>query len=153
MQKTSACNINIFIFIPWNQMPFFGIEKKSEYFWTKVYMQANPQSGCISTDIWSFLGDYFCAGPTGSITILWRWGILLGKGLRLSTHLTVQIRQTGITHCTISTRNVHACTFLLQNGALWDMALVHCGIGAKSLGQQASRTEGHLPQWKCRLTS
>ena len=27
-------------------------------------------------------------------------------------------------------RNVHTCTFLLQNGALWDMGLMHCGIYA-----------------------
>ena len=25
-------------------------------------------------------------------------------------------------------RNVHVCTFLLQNGALWDIYLMHCGI-------------------------
>ena len=25
-------------------------------------------------------------------------------------------------------RNVHMCTFLLQNGALWDICLMHCGI-------------------------
>ena len=25
-------------------------------------------------------------------------------------------------------RNVHMCTFLLQNGALWDICLLHCGI-------------------------
>ena len=25
-------------------------------------------------------------------------------------------------------RNVHACTFLLQNVALWDVCLMHCGI-------------------------
>ena len=25
------------------------------------------------------------------------------------------------------------CTFLLQNGALWDMELVHCGICATDL--------------------
>ena len=30
-------------------------------------------------------------------------------------------------------RNVHKCTFLLQNGALWDMWLVHCGICATGL--------------------
>ena len=30
-------------------------------------------------------------------------------------------------------RNVHTCTFLLQNAVLWDMRWVHCGICATSL--------------------
>ena len=32
-------------------------------------------------------------------------------------------------------RNVHMCTFLLQNGALWGMGLVHCGNCATGLLQ------------------
>ena len=30
-------------------------------------------------------------------------------------------------NATLCNRNVHMCTFLLQNGALWDMGLMHCG--------------------------
>ena len=30
-------------------------------------------------------------------------------------------------------RNVHVCAFLLQNGALWDICLVHCGINEMGL--------------------
>ena len=30
-------------------------------------------------------------------------------------------------------RNVHTLNFLLQNGALWDTELVHCGICATGL--------------------
>ena len=32
-----------------------------------------------------------------------------------------------------------SCTFLLQNGALWDMALVHCGICATGLLSYAKK--------------
>ena len=36
-------------------------------------------------------------------------------------------------HAPFCNRNVHTCTFLLQNGALWDMGLLHCGIWATGL--------------------
>ena len=31
-------------------------------------------------------------------------------------------------HAPYCDRNVHVCTFLSQNGALWDICLMHCGI-------------------------
>ena len=52
-----------------------------------------------------------------------------------------QIPQSHIPQCTFCNRNVHMCAHfcykmvhfvthahLLQNGAFWDMGLVHCGI-------------------------
>ena len=35
--------------------------------------------------------------------------------------------------CTCVCAHAHVCTFLLQNGALWDMGLVHCGICSTTL--------------------
>ena len=55
-------------------------------------------------------------------------------------------------------RNVHVCTFLLQNGALWDMGPVHCGICATGLIDRRDKLQytnflsrklqnvSHLPQ-------
>ena len=46
---------------------------------------------------------------------------------RPSSQIPQCIRQ--ISHnAPLCNRNVHTCTFLLQNGALWDMGLVYCGI-------------------------
>ena len=46
------------------------------------------------------------------------------------THLTnPTMHQTNITQCTLLQQKcAHMCTFLLPNGALWDVGLVHCGI-------------------------
>ena len=41
------------------------------------------------------------------------------------------MHQTNISECTILQQKcAHVCTFLLQNGAFWDMGLVHSGIYA-----------------------
>ena len=39
-------------------------------------------------------------------------------------------------NATLCNRNVHMCTLLLQNGASWDIGLMHCGICATGLLQR-----------------
>ena len=43
------------------------------------------------------------------------------------THIPQCIKQIS-QNASFCNRNVHTCTFLLQNSALWDIGLVHCGI-------------------------
>ena len=45
------------------------------------------------------------------------------------TYLTNPIMHQKKSHnAPFCNRDVHTCAFLLQNGALWDMGLAHCGI-------------------------
>ena len=52
-----------------------------------------------------------------------------GWGWRLLHKSNPILRQSHILQCTIWWQTLaHMCTFLLQNGPLWDMCPVHCGI-------------------------
>ena len=44
-------------------------------------------------------------------------------------------------------RNVHVCTFLLQNGALWDICLIHFWVNEVGLLQQYFKTTGNYSRY------
>ena len=55
-------------------------------------------------------------------------------------------------HAPFCNRNVHTCTFLLQNSALWEIGLVHCGICEMCLlgllSECSYRVKSHQNIWR-----
>ena len=86
--------------------------------------QASPRNGCSLfgvTVVLSIQGCVFSVSIDDPC-----------RGSRTISQIPRFIRQ--ISHNALfCNRNVHTCTFLLQNGALWDMGLVNCGIWATGL--------------------
>ena len=75
----------------------------------------------------------------------WRCDV---QGAELLSRPAAQTPQciTPISHnAPFCNRNVHVCTFLLQNGALWDISVMHCGIC--EMGLISQKIERNTRAW------
>ena len=70
---------------------------------------------------------HFRASMTNYLRWQWKDSYLKNGSKRPISQIPQCMRQMSH-NAPFCNRNVHTCTFLLQNDALWDMGLLHCGI-------------------------